>query len=104
MTGMRPGDVLAGRYRLDDLMSESGAGRFWRGYDLVLSRPVAVHVIDAEDERATRLMEAARSSARVVEPRLLRVLDIENDGEICYVVNEWGRGTSFDHLVAAQGP
>lgn len=104
MARMRPGDVLAGRYRLDDLLSESGRGRFWRGYDLVLSRPVAVHVIDAEDERATRLMEAARSSARVVEPRLLRVLDVENDGSICYVVNEWGRGTSLDHLVAAEGP
>ena len=104
MTGMRPGDVLAERYRLDDLMSESGRGRFWRGYDLVLSRPVAVHVIDAEDERASGLMEAARASARVVEPRLLRVLDVENDGRLCYVVNEWGRGTSLDHLVAAEGP
>lgn len=104
MTIKRPGDVLAGRYRLDDLLSETGPGRFWRGHDQVLSRPVAIHVIDADDERAIRLMDAARASAQVVEPRLLRVLDIENDGRICYVVNEWGKGTSLDHLVAAEGP
>jgi serine/threonine protein kinase len=104
VTRKRPGDVLAGRYRLDDLMGETGQGRFWRGHDEVLSRAVAIHVIDADDERAGQLMEAARASAQVVEPRLLRVLDIENDGRICYVVNEWGKGTSLDHLVAAEGP
>jgi hypothetical protein len=104
MTRKRPGDVLAGRYRLDDLLTESGQGRFWRGHDRVLSRPVAIHVIDAHDDRAERLLDAARDSARIVEPRLLRVLDVENDGQICYVVNEWGKGTSLDHLVAAEGP
>ncbi|GAA1951741.1 hypothetical protein GCM10009798_08740 [Nocardioides panacihumi] len=96
--------MLAGRYRLDDLLSETGQGRFWRAHDQVLSRAVAIHVIDADDERAVGLMEAARASAQIVEPRLLRVLDIENDGRICYVVNEWGNGTSLDHLVAAEGP
>lgn len=104
MTRNRPGDVLAGRYRLDDLLSETGQGRFWRAHDQVLSRAVAIHVIDADDERAVGLMEAARASAQIIEPRLLRVLDIENDGRICYVVNEWGKGTSLDHLVAAEGP
>ena len=104
MSYKRPGDVLGGRYRLDDLLSESGQGRFWRGHDQVLARPVAIHVIDAEDERAMGLLEAARASARIIEPRLLRVLDVENDGRICWVVNEWGKGTSLDHLVAAEGP
>src|SRR3954466_9539108 len=83
MATKRPGDVLAGRYRLDDLLSETGQGRFWRGHDQVLSRPVAIHVIDADDKRAVGLMEAARASAQIAEPRLLRVLDIENDGRIC---------------------
>lgn len=104
MTRKRPGDVLAGRYRLDDLLSETGQGRFWRAWDQVLFRPVAIHVIDSDDERAVRLTEAARASAQVVEPRLLRVLDVENDGRICYVVNEWGQGTSLDHLLAGGGP
>lgn len=100
----RPGDVLAGRYRLDDLLNESGDALFWRGYDEVLERPVAIHVIGADDTRADMLMDAARSSAQLHDPRLLRVLDAEADGRICYVVNEWGQGTSLDQLLVREGP
>ena len=37
-TSIRPGDVLADRYRLDDLLDESGGGRFWRAHDRSLDR------------------------------------------------------------------
>ena len=66
---IRPGDVLADRYRLVDLLSESGGGRFWRAHDRVLERHVALHVIAADDERAERLLDAARRSATVLDPR-----------------------------------
>ena len=49
---LHAGDVLADRYRLDELLTESAGGRFWRAHDQVLDRPVAVHVIAAADERA----------------------------------------------------
>jgi len=104
MARHRPGDVLAGRYRLDDLMSETGQGRFWRGYDTVLARTVAIHVLDSRDERAPLLLAAARSAAQIVETRLLKILDVEGGPDITYVVNEWGKGTSLDHLLAAEGP
>ena len=100
---VRPGDVLAGRYRLVDLLAESGGGRFWRAHDSVLERHVALHVISADDERAAALLEAARRSAMVLDQRILRVLDAEQVDDICYVVNEWGSGTSLDILVGAIG-
>lgn len=102
-SSIRPGDVLAGRYRLVDLLSESGDGRFWRAHDRVLERHVAIHVISAEDARAESLLEAARRSATVLEPRILRVLDAERSGGLCYVVNEWGQGTSLDIMLASGG-
>ncbi|MEX0429595.1 protein kinase [Nocardioides sp. DS6] len=104
MESTRSGDVLAGRYRLADLLSESGDGRFWKADDSILGRPVAIHVLGADDPRAPRLMDAARASASVGDARLLRVLDAETTGEIAYVVNEWGAGTSLDNLLAAGGP
>ena len=73
----RAGDVLADRYRLVDLLSESGGGRFWRAHDRILERHVALHVIAADDERAELLLDAARRSATVLDPRILRVLDAE---------------------------
>ncbi len=100
----RPGDVLADRYRLVDLLSESGNGRFWRAHDRVLDRHVALHCIAEDDPRAERLTDAARLSATVLEPRILRVLDADHRDGIVYVVNEWGSGTSLDILVRGDGP
>lgn len=101
---MQAGDVLAGRYRLDDLLAESGDGRFWRAHDLVLHRPVSVHLLAADDDRAAALLEAARRTGPVINRRLLRVLDAEVTDERCYVVNEWGQGDSLDILLTREGP
>jgi hypothetical protein len=102
-SSIRPGDVLADRYRLVDLLTESGGGRFWRAHDRVLERHVALHVIKEDDERAAALLEAARRSATVHDRRLLRVLDADRADGLCYVINEWGSGDSLDIMLAA-GP
>ena len=101
---MQAGDVLADRYRLDDLLAENGTGRFWRAHDLVLHRAVSVHLLPADDERAGAVLEAARGAGPVIDRRLLRVLDAESADGRCYVVNEWGQGDSLDILVAREGP
>ena len=103
-SSIRPGDVLAGRYRLVDLLSESGGARFYRAHDRILERHVALHVIAADDERADTLLAAARSSALVHDRRLLRVLDADRIDHLCFVVNEWGSGDSLDIMLANEGP
>jgi hypothetical protein len=100
----RPGEVLADRYRLTDLLTESKGGRFWRAFDSVLQRDVAVHIIGCDDDRAPLLREAARRSATVLDRRMLRVLDIDEADDRCFVVNEWGSGTSLDLMLADGGP
>ena len=99
-----PGDLLADRYLLVDLLTESGNGRFWRAHDRVLERHVALHCLAEDDARADDLMEAARVSATVSDRRILRVLDADRRDGIAYVVNEWGSGTSLDILVGSEGP
>ena len=103
-TSMQAGDVLAERYRLDDLLAENRSGRFWRAHDLVLHRAVSVHLLAADDDRAPAVLEAARGAGPVNDRRLLRVLDAESADGRCYVVNEWGQGDSLDILVAREGP
>ncbi|QZY29146.1 protein kinase family protein [Nocardioides coralli] len=100
----RPGDLLADRYLLVDLLTESGGGRFWRAEDQVLDRHVALHCIAEDDHRAARLTEAARLSATVLDRRILRVLDADEREGLAFVVNEWGAGTSLDIMVAGEGP
>lgn len=103
-SSIRPGDVLADRYRLVDLLTESSGGRFWRAHDKVLERHVTLHVIAEDDPRAETLLEAARRSATVHDRHLLRVLDADRTDGLVYVVNEWGSGDSLDIMLAADGP
>ena len=98
------GDLIAGRYLVADLLIESEGGRFWRAEDQVLGRHVAVHIVAEDDPRAESLMAAARASARLHDPRVLRVLDADVEGGICYIVNEWGDGTSLDIKLLRDGP
>lgn len=102
-SAMSAGTLLGGRYRLDDLLSETGEARFWRGTDTVLSRSVAINVLPTANPAAARVMAAARDSAAVHDPRLLRVLDADDTGDLTWVVNEWGSGTSLDILLE-RGP
>ncbi|MGZ7226991.1 hypothetical protein ACXWO0_11035, partial [Streptococcus pyogenes] len=67
-------------------------------------RPVSVHLLDAGDERAEAMLEAARRTGPVINRRLLRVLDAEIADGRCYVVNEWGQGESLDILLTREGP
>ncbi|MCW2856198.1 MAG: serine/threonine protein kinase [Marmoricola sp.] len=99
-TSMTPGTMLAGRYRLDDLLSEQDGARFWRATDTVLARSVAVHVVASSDPRAAPVLEAARRSAGVTEPHFLRVLDCADVDGLTWVINEWGEGVSLDVMLA----
>lgn len=100
---VEPGRVMAGRYRVEDLLSDRAGARSWRAVDEVLRRSVAIDVLPADSPQASDLAHAARRAAGVADARFLRVLDVsEEEGDV-YVVREWTRGESLD-LVLANGP
>ena len=93
------GTLLAGRFRLEDLVQDNDGARFWRAVDQTLARNVAVSVIDTSDQRAEALLVAARTSATITEGHFLRVLDAAEVEGVVYVVHEWGNGYSLDKMV-----
>ena len=102
-TPIGPGTLLARRFVLQDLLEESAGARFYRARDKVLARDVAVHVVVEDDPRSEALLSAARTSATVSDPHLLRVLDAATEDGVTYVVNEWGTGISLDRMLL-EGP
>jgi putative peptidoglycan lipid II flippase len=95
-----PGTVVAARYLIEDLISNHAGAKAWRATDSVLARSVVVQVLPVSDSRASDLLTAARSSARVLDGRFLRVLDASADDSYAYVVREWASGNSLDLLLA----
>lgn len=98
-----PSRVLAGRYRVEDLLDEVAGVRSWRAVDEVLSRAVYVQTVSAQDPRAERITAAARAAALVRDSRFLQVLDVDVENGVAYVVREWTSGRNLTRVLA-DGP
>lgn len=91
-----------GRYLLNDLVSETGDVRLWRGYDETLDRPVAIRSVPAADPRADRVRAAACDAAAVDDRRLVRVLDVIDVEDRLGIVTEWVPGTTLGAVLGAE--
>ena len=100
---IEPGTRLAGRYRLDDRVSEAGGSTFWKATDEILARSVAVLTFAPGFPRVHDVVTAARAASRLTDPRLTQVFDADDSGERAYVVSEWVTGETLEDLLA-EGP
>jgi len=98
-----PGSLLAGRYRIAELLAEIDGARVWRAVDEVLSRAVVVDVLPVGDPRTNLLFDAARRAAAAADPRFLRVLDCDMHEGVTYCVREWAGGRPLERMLSA-GP
>jgi serine/threonine protein kinase len=98
-----PGTRLAGRYRLVDQVTAGSGWTMWKAIDETLARPVSVLTFAPGFPRITQVVTAARAASRLTDPRLAQVFDVEDSGELAYVVLEWVGGESLTDLVG-DGP
>jgi hypothetical protein len=90
-----PGTRLAGRYRLVDQVSEGAGWTYWKATDETLARSVTVLTFATGFPRVTETVTAARAASRVGDPRFSQVFDVEDAGDLAYVVLEWVVGESL---------
>ncbi len=83
------GSLLAGRYRLDDLLAHGGMGSVFAAYDEVLHRRVAVkvHRTGSKPDRR-RFDREARVLAGLSHPNLVSVFDAGEEGDDLFLVLE----------------
>jgi serine/threonine-protein kinase len=90
--GRAAGELIAGKYRLDEILGEGAMGEVWHATQLGLDRGVAVKVLRADvarhaDARA-RFAREARVAATLHHPGAVSVIDFgEHDG-ILFLVME----------------
>jgi F5/8 type C domain len=98
-----PGTRLAGRYRLVDQTSTGTGWTFWKAIDEPLARSVTVLTFAPDFPRIAEAITAARAASRLGDPRFSQVFDVEDTGDLAYVVLEWVVGESLLDMVA-DGP
>ncbi|GAA2718980.1 protein kinase family protein [Actinocorallia aurantiaca] len=101
---IEPGTRLAGRYRLEEKVSEADGSTMWKAIDEILARAVAVRTFEPGFPRAAEVVTAARTASRLTDPRLTQVFDADDDGELAYVVSEWVSGETLEEMIVSGGP
>ncbi|MFI0356575.1 protein kinase family protein [Actinomadura sp. 9N407] len=96
---IEPGTRLAGRYRLEKRIKESGGSSLWKAIDEILARAVAVRTFDPDFPRIAEVVTSARAASRLTDPRLTQVFDADDTGESAYVVSEWVSGETLEQML-----
>ncbi|WP_372442654.1 serine/threonine-protein kinase [Streptomyces pactum] len=106
------GRLLAGRYRLGEVLGRGGMGTVWRARDETLGRIVAVKElrfpsnIDEDEKRRliTRTLREAKAIARIRSNGAVTVYDVVHEDDRPWIVMELIEGRSLADVVRDDGP
>lgn len=84
---LKAGEIVGGRYLLEELLGEGGMGQVWAGFDEVLQRVVAVKFA-CDPELCARLEREARIAASLTTPHVAAVFDCGFHDVWTYLVME----------------
>ncbi|HEX8284702.1 MAG TPA: protein kinase [Pyrinomonadaceae bacterium] len=103
------GQVLAGKYRIDEKIDEGGMGCVYRATHVLMEKVVAVKVLHpalaADDKIVQRFTREAKAASRISHPHAINVTDFgESEQGTVYLVMEYLRGRTLKDVVRSGGP
>jgi len=103
----QPGDLIAGRYELEELVGTGGMSSVFRARDLQLDRQVAIKILHEryvdDPEYVERFRREARAVAQLSHPNIVTVIDRGVEEGRQYIVFEHVDGENLKELVARNG-
>src|SRR5881392_2314981 len=102
------GELIAGRYELEELVGSGGMSSVYRAHDRLLERRVALKILHEQFTRdadyVERFRREARAVAQLTHPNIVTVIDRgEQDGRQ-FIVFEYVDGMNLKELVEHEGP
>ncbi|MCG8461233.1 MAG: serine/threonine protein kinase [Holophagales bacterium] len=103
------GQIFLGRYQVTGLVGSGAMGSVFRGWDDKLQRPVALKTVHLEAENVDRdkllvnLRNEAAITARIHQPNIVTVYDIEDRGASAFIAMELVEGLNLQRLLQVRG-
>ncbi len=109
MSSAREPRILAGRYRLEEVIGRGGMSTVYRGTDTSLDRVVAVKValdplVEESPIYLARFTQEAKSAASIGHPGVVTVYDAGADGPTRFIVMEFVPGKSLADILKEERP
>src|SRR5256714_3801996 len=103
------GQVLAGKYRIDEKIDEGGMGCVYRATHVLMEKTVAIKVLHpalaADDKIVARFTREAKAASRISNPHAINVTDFgESEKGVVYMVMEYLRGRTLKDIIRSGGP
>jgi tRNA A-37 threonylcarbamoyl transferase component Bud32 len=102
------GELIEGRYEIEDLVGTGGMSSVYRARDTVLGRRVAIKILhehfSSDDEYVERFRREARAIARLNHPNIVTVIDRGDFEGRQYIVFEHVPGENLKDIVRRSGP
>lgn len=99
--------TTVGNYRIVEKLGDGGMGSVYRAVDQMLDREIAIKVLRPELTRQSSLSERFRAEAiamaRVSHPNIATLHGLERHGEDLYMIMEYVRGETLEHVVQRSG-
>jgi serine/threonine protein kinase len=103
----RAGELLGGRYRLGERLAVGGMGEVYRAVNETVSRPVAIKLLKREladrPEAVRRFLREGRATNRVDHPNIVKVVDVDQDGDQLFIVQDLLEGEDLAKLLKRSG-
>lgn len=96
------------RYRITRLVKEGGTGSVYRAEDNLLRMPVAIKVLYdrfSQDQRFLSLLfDEARLAMQLSHKHIVRLHNLQQTGDLYYLVMEYIDGATFREILRKHGP
>jgi serine/threonine-protein kinase len=100
---LEPGTVLAGRYRLEEILGQGGSGIVFRAFDVVVNEGVAIKILrpDRAIQRSwiKRLVREVKVARAIRHPNVCRVFEVSHADSYWFVIMELATGGTLRQLL-----
>ncbi len=109
LAGVGPGEILAGKYRVEYVLGAGGMGAVVAAHHLQLDRKVAIKFLLpamlVDQDAVARFAREARNAVRITSDHVVRVLDVGSlENGAPYMVMEYLEGSDLSAILRQRGP